>query len=120
MNRYKLRALKLLLRFRNRRGFGVHAPFAFSLITEVIRPCRSVSDLPERLAEYTGWRVFFSDEPAGSREEPYLVFVAGIRDSATALANWKRLASTRGVVIDGLGWGLVVYNDRLQPGIYYV
>jgi hypothetical protein len=56
MNDYLLQRASRLFRFRHKRGYGIHSPFVFDLVTNVLR---------ER-AEYYAFREI---EPVGKREQ---------------------------------------------------
>lgn len=47
-----VRPLRWLLRFRHRRGYGIHSPFAFSFVTGVVYEQGTYYAYPELKAMY--------------------------------------------------------------------
>lgn len=177
--------IKHAVRFRNKRGFGVHSPFMFNLIINVLRDRRGRFDYPVELEAAAGrgrrerkrYRMLFrlvrslrvrrvacvgdksawlaaylsaacggvavsvAPETFEAAELLYIgrrsgegeaavavvralecpvryVVVADIHRDAFAARIWRQYRSQATVCVDMMWQGLLIFDDKIQPGKY--
>ena len=116
-----------LSRFRNRCGYGVHSPFAFNFITNVIYerlPYYAYSTLPmqeRELARHNKGKMFFRESRKVSRllfrlvnmAQPHVIVHVGRRSSA---AVYLQAAKTTATYLYAESFSEVSLNDETEYG----
>ena len=120
-----------LSRFRNRCGYGVHSPFAFNFITNVIYerlPYYAYSTLPmqeRELARHNKGKMFFRESRKVSRllfrlvnmAQPHVIVHVGRRSSA---AVYLQAAKTTATYLYAESFSEVSLNDEMLIDFLFV
>ena len=139
MYSYLRERIKHAVRFRHKRGFGVHSPFMFNLILNVIRDKEKKFNYPEeaehnrkiRLKQRKLYRlicrlvcflnvlqdVVIDFLPTATVRQKCIVITDIYKNSFNARL-WQQWRGKATVSVDMMWYGLLFFDEKLQKGRY--